>query len=89
MEGRWWLLAGVGVAALAKSWRPLTKAGIKGYLAARDGVLRLSEEARTGLGALVQEARSDYERMVLPPAGAAEAGTAPPRRRRQGTPTAA
>ena len=87
VEGRWWLLGAVGFVALAKGWRPLTKAGMKGYMAARDTVMRLSEDARTGLEELYQEARADFHRENLPATGDAE--PAPARRRRRGTATAA
>jgi hypothetical protein len=55
-----WLLAGVAVVGLAKVGRPIAKRAIKGYLAARDGVGRLSAGSRQGWRHLYEEAAAEY-----------------------------
>jgi len=61
LEGRWWILAGVGLVALAKGARPVAKGAIKGYLAARDGVNRMTANSRAGLRNLYEEAQAEYQ----------------------------
>ena len=60
LEGRWWILAGVGLVALAKGARPVAKGAIKGYLAARDGMNRMTARSRAGLQTLYAEAEAEY-----------------------------
>lgn len=60
LEGRWWILAGVGLVALAKGARPVAKRAIKGYLAVRDGMNRMTVQSRAGLSRLYQEAEAEY-----------------------------
>jgi hypothetical protein len=60
LEGRWWILAGVGLVALAKTARPVAKGAIKGYLAARDGLNRMTAQSRAGLRSLYDEAQAEY-----------------------------
>src|SRR5262249_17232008 len=60
LEGRWWILAGVGLVALAKGARPVAKGAIKGYLAARDGMNRMTARSRAGLQGLYAEAGAEY-----------------------------
>jgi len=66
-EARWWLLGAAAVVGVAKGGRSLAKGAIRGYLAARDGVTRLSQGAREGLRRLQEEAAAPDG--VAPPAG--------------------
>lgn len=77
LEGRWWLLAGVGVVALVKGARPVAKGAIKGYLAARDGLSRVTADSRAGLRHLYEEAEAEYHHAAT--AGAAPASISVPR----------
>lgn len=76
LEGRWWILAGVGLVALAKGARPVAKSAIKGYLVARDGVNRMTARSRAGLQNLYAEAEAEYHDAAVAQA-AAEASGAP------------
>jgi hypothetical protein len=60
LEGRWWILGGVGLVALAKGARPLAKSAIKGYLAMRDEMNRMTARSRAGLQNLYAEAEAEY-----------------------------
>jgi hypothetical protein len=59
IEGAWWLLGIAAVVGVVKSFRPLVKGGLKGYMAARDGVARLSAGVQQGLTGLYEEAVQD------------------------------
>ena len=60
LEGRWWILGGVGLVALAKGVRPVAKGAIRSYLAARDGLNRMTARSRAGLQNLYAEAEAEY-----------------------------
>src|SRR6266852_4863088 len=59
IEGAWWLLGIAAVVGVVKGFRPLVKGGLKGYMAARDGVARLSAGVQQGLTGLYEEAVQD------------------------------
>jgi hypothetical protein len=71
VEGGWWLLGAAAVVGVAKGARPLAKGAIKGYLAARDGVMRATSASREGLRHLYEEAEAEY-RGVTSSTGPAE-----------------
>ncbi len=66
LEGRWWLLGVVAVVGAAKGARPVAKGAIKGYLAARDGVTRLTAGIREGLDEIYQEAVRQHRGIEQP-----------------------
>jgi hypothetical protein len=73
-EGGWWLLGAAAVVGVAKGARPLAKGAIKGYLAARDCVMRTTTASREGLRHLYEEAETEYRGVTSPTGQAAPAG---------------
>jgi hypothetical protein len=88
IEGRWLLVGAAAVVGLAKGGRPLAKGAIKGYLAVRDGMQRMTATTRQSFQDLYDEASTEYRR-VGRTAGKQSTPTArraQPRRSRGGAP---
>lgn len=69
VPGGWGLAIGVGVGValvMGRSFRPLAKQAIKGYLMASEGVQRATTGAREGLQDLYQEAKSEHQGETQP-----------------------
>jgi hypothetical protein len=61
IEGPWWLIGGLALAAIARFGRPIAKTGIKGYLATRDGINGMASGARRQVQGLYNEALAEYQ----------------------------
>ncbi len=72
------LAIGVGVGAaliLTRSFRPLAKQAVKGYLVASEGMRRATAGAREGLQDIYAEAKAEQQAQAQP--GGREVGTQP------------
>ncbi len=64
VPGGWGLALGVGVGAvllMRRSFRPLAKGAIKGYLVATEGAQRAAASAKEGFEDLYSEAKAERE----------------------------
>lgn len=66
VEAPMWLLAGLALLLAARLGRPIAKSGIRGYLAARDGIDRLADSARAEWQGLYREAVAEYRSGTTP-----------------------